>query len=112
MNKRATLDLVNKWAEYLFFVVFILGIIIGLFAFNKFLAYGMIIFGGFFTGRFLYQKKSRPPIPVYLAVYGFVIGYILSLMLTRKADWKVSLILFIIANMVSFYLHERGYLTD
>jgi hypothetical protein len=111
INKKAQFNMMHDWAELMFFVLFVIGFGIILFAKNAFFTYLFIFIGGVMTGRFLFQKRDKYPIPFYLLVSGFVFGFVLAIIITNKANWKVSILLYVVANMLSFYIHEKGYLT-
>ena len=111
-SKKSQIDIQWKWPEYFFFILLIIGFLIVIFARSATFIYIFTVLAGLMVGRYLFQRKSRPPVPIYILIYGFVIGFILALMLTRKADWKIALIIFIVSNMLSYYLHERGYVND
>lgn len=110
--KKAQFNFMMDWPELFFLVLFALGFIIVFFAANTFITYLLITVGGLMTGRFLYQKKGKYPPPFHIMIYGFVCGFILALIITHKADWKLALFLFIIANFGSYYMHEKGYISD
>lgn len=110
-SKKSQLDFQMRWPEYFFILLFILGFFIAIFAANAFYVYTFIGLAGFMTGRFLFKKKNRPPVPIYLLTYGFLFGFILALIITKRGDWRVALIIFVLSNMLSYYLHERGFIS-
>lgn len=120
MKKRVTvhemshgMDVQWLWPEFMFFILFAVGFVVAIIAPTATLAYIFIGISGIMTGRFLYEKKGRDQqFPVYMIVYGFLFGFVLALIITKRADWKIALVVFIISNMISYYIHEKGFYTD
>lgn len=113
LSKKAELDLQWMWPEYSFFVLFIIGFLIAVLAPSPIFAQIFIGITGLMTGRYLYKRKGRAAqTPVYLVVYGFLFGFVLALIITHKADWKLAMIVYILGNMFSYYMHDKGFIND
>lgn len=95
----------ENWAEFFFFCLLIFGFLFSLSVQSAGLSYVLIVLFGIMCGRFLSVRKKG--FPFYLIVLGFLIGFLLG---ARFASWKVLVFFFFIGGLVSFYLHDRGYL--
>jgi uncharacterized membrane protein len=111
MNKKG-FDYQWNWPELYFFVLLVLGVIVAAVSPSPGFAYFFVFLVGIGTGRFLFQKKGKHPIVFYLIIAGFVVGYNLTLLITQKASWQISMVLFVLANFISYYIHEKGYIND
>lgn len=111
-TKKGTYDFAMKWPHLFFFLLFSLGFIIVFFASNSFMSYLFVVLVGFMTGRFLFQKAGKYPVPFFIVITGFLLGYIIALMISGKGDWRISLILFLFSNIFSYRLFEKGYFAD
>jgi len=112
MNKRGTVDFLQKWAEISFLTLFLVGFFISVLAESALMAYIFIIICGLVSGRYLHQKRSKYPIPFFYIVISFLLGFILGEMITKNGLWKVSVLLYIAANMLSYFLYKKEILLD
>ena len=91
------------------FILLILGFIFSLAAPSAVISYVIIFLCGFMAGRLLYERKNRLQFPYYLMVIGFLAGYLIGGYYYNK---KVILTLFVIAIIISYYLHDKGIIHD
>ncbi|MBW2975559.1 hypothetical protein KY366_07600 [Candidatus Woesearchaeota archaeon] len=98
---------VNNWVEVSFFIILIIGFVLSLFAPSAVLRYLMIFFAGMMGGRIIYFRKVSMAFPYVLILIGFLIGFLIG---SRYGDWLVTTILFILGSILSYYLHEQGFI--
>ena len=101
----------KNWAEFFFFVIMVLGLVVGLWAtsHSAFISYIVIFLSGMIGGRLLYDRKGKLTVPYYLIIAGFLIGYLIG---TYYGSKKVVIILFVLGILLSYHLYKKGYLKD
>jgi len=101
----------RSWAEFFFFVVMIIGFIIALWAtsFSAVISYIVVFLSGMIGGRLLYERKMKLTIPYYIIIIGFMIGFLIG---TIYGSRKVVIILFVLGILLSYHLHNKGYIRD
>jgi len=102
-------DFRGEWAELFFFILIIIGFLFAVLTKNPVLSYALIFVAGMFGGRLLFQRKNKLQLPYYLMIIGFLIGYILG---AYYGNRNVMIILFILGSLISYYLHDKGYIRD
>lgn len=108
-TKKGVLDMVSMWVEYLALVVLFIGFFISLSAGSAFLSYLIIFLSGLLTGRILFQQRKALPFKYYILMLVFLIGYILGTYVSFGSR-KVIVIIFILSNILSYYIHDKGYI--
>ena|SRR3989338_3943590 len=103
--------LFKSWAEFFFFVVMVLGLVVGLWAssFSAVISYIVVFLSGMIGGRLLYERRKRLTFPYYIILIGFLIGYIAG---TYYGSRKVVIILFVLGILFSYHLCNKGYIRD
>ena len=109
MKKKAQFDFLLQWAEFFFFFLLVIGVIISLISGSVFTTYVIMLIVGMMTGRLFYKVRHHLQVPWVLVVLGLLLGLLVG---ARYGTWKVSLIMFIIGNFVSYYLHMKGYIRE
>ena len=99
----------KSWAEFFFFVLMIIGFIIALLAPSAVISYLVVFLSGMIGGRLLYERKKKLTIPYYIILTGFLIGYLIG---TYYGSRKVVIILFVLGILISYHLHNKGYIRD
>ena len=101
----------RSWAEFFFFVLMIIGFIVALWAtsFSAVISYVVVFLSGMIGGRLLYHRKKRLTIPYYIIIIGFMIGFLIG---TIYGSRKVVIVLFILGVLLSYHLHNKGYIRD
>ena len=101
----------KSWAEFFFFVLMVIGIIISIWASSNsaFVSYVVVFLSGMIGGRLLYDRKKKLTIPYYLILAGFLIGYLIG---TYYGSRKIIIILFVLGMLFSYHLYNKGYLKD
>ncbi|MCH8003494.1 MAG: hypothetical protein IH934_02585 [Nanoarchaeota archaeon] len=101
----------RSWAEFFFFVVMIIGFIVALWAtsFSAVISYIVVFLSGMIGGRLLYERKKKLTIPYYIIIIGFMIGFLIG---TIYGSRKVVIILFVLGILLSYHLHNKGYIRD
>jgi len=108
-TKKGVLDMVSMWVEYVALVVLFIGFFISISSGSAFLSYLIIFFSGLLTGRILFQQRKALPFKYYILMLVFLIGYILGTYVSFGSR-KVIIIVFILSNILSYYIHDRGYI--
>lgn len=91
------------------FILLIIGFLFSLAAPSAVLSYIIIFLAGIMGGRLIYCKRKRMVFPYVLIVIGFFVGYLIG---SRYGNWLVTTILFVLGSILSYYLHEQGYVKD
>ena len=101
----------KNWAEFFFFIVMVIGLIVGLWttSFSAVISYIVIFLSGMIGGRLLYDRKGKLTFPYYIIIIGFLIGYVLG---TYYGSKWIVVILFVLGILFSYYLHDKGYIRD
>jgi hypothetical protein len=101
----------KSWAEFFFFVLMIIGLIVGLWAttLSAFISYIIVFLSGMIGGRLLYQRKKNLTFPYYIILAGFLIGYLIG---TYYGSRKVIIVLFVLGILFSYHLFNKGYIRD
>jgi hypothetical protein len=101
----------KSWAEFFFFVVMILGVVVSIWAtsYSAFISYVVVFLSGMIGGRLLYDRKKKLTIPYYIILTGFLIGYVIG---TYYGSRKVVVVLFVLGVLFSYHLYNKGYLRD
>ena len=104
-------DFFKSWAEIFFFVVMILGLIVGVWAssFSAVISYIVVFLSGMIGGRLLYERRKKLTFPYYVILIGFLVGYTIG---TYYGSRKVIIILFILGILFSYHFCKKGYIRD
>jgi len=108
-TKKGVLDMVSMWVEYVALVVLFIGFFISMSSGSAFLSYIIIFLSGLLTGRILFQQRKALPFKYYILMFVFLIGYILGTYVSFGSR-KVIVIVFILSNILSYYIHDKGYI--
>jgi len=108
-TKKGVLDLVSMWVEYVALVVLFIGFFISMSSGSAFLSYIIIFLSGLLTGRILFQQRKALPFKYYILMFVFLIGYILGTYVSFGSR-KVIVIVFILSNILSYYIHDKEYI--
>jgi len=108
-TKKGVLDMVSMWVEYIALVVLFIGFFISMSSGSAFLSYLIIFFSGLLIGRILFQQRKALPFKYYILMLVFLIGYTLGTYVSFGSR-KVIVIVFIVANVLSYYIHDKGYI--
>ena len=99
----------KSWAEFFFFVLMVIGVIIALSAPSAVISYVVIFLSGIMAGRVLYFRKTKLKAGYYIIIIGFLIGYLLG---TIYGSRKIIIVLFFIGALLSYYLFDKKVLRD
>ena len=101
----------KSWVEFVFFVLMVLGLIVGVWAssFSAVISYIVVFLSGMIGGRLLYDRKHKLTFPYYIILIGFLIGYVIG---TYYGDKRIVIILFILGALFSYHLYNKGYIRD
>lgn len=98
-------ELYKNWVEVLFIIFLVIGFAISITAPSAAVNYFVIFIFGLMSGRLWYKGRKNIKLPTIIVIIGLVLGYILG---SIKGDNKVIIILFIVGNILSYYLHSEG----
>ena len=99
----------KNWMEFFFFVIMILGVFIALSAPSAAVSYAIIFVSGLFAGRLIYERKNKIKFPYIMIVLGFALGYLIGVYYGSR---KISIILFVIGAVLSYWLYDKKILRD
>jgi len=99
----------RNWAEFLFFVLLVLGFIISLAAPSAVISYIMIFVVGIMSGRLIYERKNKLMFPYAMIIVGFIIGYILGAYYGNK---MTILTLYFLGMFIGYQIYEKGVIHD
>ncbi len=111
-GKRGVLDIMMRWPEYLFIVLFFVGFFMSVLAVSPALVYTFVVIIGLGCGRYFFLKRLRTTTPFVIVVSGLFLGYWLGVIVSDKGNSMLVLMLFVGANFLSYALHERGFFVD
>ncbi len=112
LNKKGLLDFTTQWVEMVFILLFIVGLLVALKFRSPIYNYIFIAIVGLFMGRYLFQKRTQYVFKFILAITGFILGYAITIIITRTADWKIIIILYVLTISASYYMHDKGWIHD
>ena len=108
-TKKGVLDMLSMWVEYVALVVLFIGFFISMSAGSAFLSYLIIFFSGLLTGRIIFQHRTAFPVKYYILMFVFLIGYIFGTYVSFGSR-KVIVVVFIVSNILSYYIHDKEYI--
>jgi len=109
MDKKAAVSFWEDWVEILSFLLLVAGFLLSLRVTSAVISYIVILIAGMMGGRLLYKYKFHLKFTWILVIFGFLIGFVLG---SSYGDRRIIILLFIIGNAISYYLHDQGYLTS
>ncbi len=105
LRKQANFYL-TSWAELYTIIVAILGFFLAVSIQAPALNYIVLFIGGFLGGRLLFQNRKATPFAYFLITFGFFLGYILG---SYYVSRKLLIFFAIVAIVISYYVHDKGY---
>jgi hypothetical protein len=99
----------SEWAEFFFFVLLFVGIVIGILSPSAAITYLVGFFSGMMAGRLLYERKNKGRAPYLLIIIGFLMGYVIG---TFYGDRRITFLLFVFGAVLSYYLFNKKILKD
>ena len=97
----------RNWMELFFVVLMIVGVLIALAAPSAAISYVIIFLAGIFSGRLIYEKRSKIQLPYFLIIISFVIGYLIGVYYGSR---RVIIALFVVGAVLGYKLYEKGVL--
>jgi len=108
-TKKGVLDIVSMWVEYVALVVLFIEFFISMSSGSAFLSYLVIFLSGLLTGRIVFQNRKALPFKYYILMLVFLVGYIIGTYVSFGSR-KVIVVVFILSNILSYYIHDKGYI--
>ena len=108
MNKKA-LTYFSDWAEILFLVLLLVGLVIGVLSPSAAVTYLIAFFSGVMAGRIVRERKKGVLAPYVLIVIGFLLGFVIG---TFRGDRRITFLLFLLGAVFSYYLFKKKIVKD
>ena len=99
----------KNWAEFFFFVVMIIGIIVAISVPSAVIGYLVIFISGIMAGRIIYWRKHSMYFAYFLIIIGFLIGFLIG---SYYGNRKIIFILFVLGAFLGYYLYSKKILRD
>jgi hypothetical protein len=99
----------TSWAEFFFFVIMIVGIIVAISVPSAVIGYLIIFISGIMAGRIIYWRHHDTHFAYFLVIIGFLIGFLIG---SYYGDRKVIFVLFFIGAFLGHYLYSKKILRD
>ena len=107
--KKAQFDYFNNWAEFFFFILLFLGILLGIASPSAVITY-LISFGsGMMAGRLAFERKNKGRAPYLLIIIGFIFGYVFG---AFRGSRLITFLLFIFGAVLLYYLLDKKLIKD
>src|SRR3989344_8141927 len=94
----------RNWLELSFCVLLIVGVRIALAAPSAAISYVIIFLAGIFSGRLIYEKRSKIQLPYFLIIISFVIGYLIGVYYGSR---RVIIALFVVGAVLGYKRSEE-----
>ena len=106
MNKKG-LRWLDAWGETATLTFLVIGLIVCLLIDSAVVSYAVILVCGVMVGRLYNIRKHRLGFPFYLIIFGYLVGYIIGNLITRRGHWLIILIFFAIGCWLGDYIMHR-----
>lgn len=105
-NKKGSFDYWQSWAEFYALLLLLIGFLFAVVIRSAWISFVVAFLAGLMAGRLIYGRKKKHKFTHYLIVVGFLFGYLVG---SFGFDKKVIAVLFVAAALLSYYLHDKGY---
>ncbi|MBS3136678.1 hypothetical protein J4401_07030 [Candidatus Woesearchaeota archaeon] len=109
MNKKAEFSYYADWAEFFFFVLLFVGIVLGVLSPNAVITYLIATASGMLAGRVFHHRRYKGRAPYTLLIVGFIMGFVIG---TFRGERTISFLLFVLGGVFSYYLFDKKILKD
>jgi hypothetical protein len=106
-GKKGALDIFENWAEYVSFILLVIGFFLAAGSGSAIVSYVIIALCGMVGGRILFKFKTDLKIPWVVIMLGFLIGFTIG---SFYGDKRIIVIGYVIGIALSYYLHDKGIL--
>ncbi len=107
MNKKAYMNLVDNWVDYVSLFLLILGAAMAFIAGSKVLTILIVLLSSMIVGRIIHLKKSGHQLRVWYMILAFIVGLIVG---TRFLTYKAVIVIFIIGAVMGYYIKKHHFL--
>lgn len=104
IGKKAALNLIDTWVDYVALFSLITGVLISFIAGSKVLSLVIVFISGLIVGRWIYFRKYKHQLRFWYPLTGFVLGLIFG---SRFLSYKGVLVTFIVATCIGYYLKKN-----
>ena len=108
MNKKGAKWL-DIWGETGTGIFLIIGLIVCLLIDSAIVSFIVILVCGIMVGRLYHIRKHRIGFPFFFITFGYLLGYILGNLITRRGHWFVIIIFFSIGCYIGDYIMHRKF---
>ena len=96
----------KSWAEFFFFVLMVVGVIVSLASPSAVISYFIIFISGMMAGRILAWRQHSTHFAYLLIIMGFLIGFVIG---SYYGNRKVIIILFALGAFLAItYIRKRS----
>ncbi len=106
MNKKG-IKWLDAWGETATGVFLVIGLIVSLLIDSAIVSYAVILICGIMVGRLYHIRRNKLGFPFYFIIFGYLVGYIVGNLVTRRGYWIVILIFFAIGSYIGDYIMEK-----
>lgn len=107
MNKKAYMNLLDFWVDYVALILLILGAVLAFIAGSKILTILIVLISSMTVGRIIYLKKSGHQLRLWYMILAFLVGLIVG---TRFLTYKAVIVIFIVGAVMGYYIKKHRYL--
>ncbi len=107
MNKKAYMNLVDNWVDYVALILLILGALMAFVAGSKVLTILIVLLSSMIVGRISYLKKTGHQLRIWYMILAFLVGLIVG---TRFLTYKAVIVTFIVGAVMGYYIKKHHYL--
>jgi uncharacterized membrane protein len=107
MNKKAYMNLVDNWVDYVALIFLLFGAAMTFIAGSKVLSILIVLISSMVVGRIIYTKKTGHKMRLWYMILAFLVGLIVG---TRFLTYKAVIVTFIIGAVLGYYTKKHHYL--
>lgn len=107
MNKKAYMNLVDNWVDYVAIILLILGAAMAFIAGSKVLTILIVLLSSMVVGRIIYLKKTGHQLRLWCMIIAFLVGLIVG---TRFLTYKAIIVTFVVGAVMGYYIKKHHYL--
>ena len=104
MNKKAAMNLIDNWVDYVAFGCLLLGIFFNIVAGSKVLSILIVLLSSMVIGRYIYLRKYKGQLRFWYPVIAFIIGLIVG---SKFLSYKAVLLTFAIGAFIGYFIKKH-----
>jgi len=99
-----------RWPEVVSTILLIMGFILSLLTGSAVMYYIVAFLTGMFFGRIWYQTRNTLQFKYLMMIVFFMLGFILGNYLSHYGDPRLTILIFFLGIVASYYLHNKKYI--